>query len=161
MDLQSALCWLICAKVEVTHFNINKTNEKVEIKTEQVTNVVRNDTKPQLRNSVSPNMDINARTVTNKQTPQGPQSIRDAIAKTFGEETPQVMEIVRRESNFHPLSINSFSGSCGLFQAFPCSKMGCLLSDVDCQVAWGRKYIKERYKTASAALAWHDSHGWY
>ena len=34
-----------------------------------------------------------------------------------------IVQIVNRESNFNPYAVNKKSKACGLFQAYPCSKM--------------------------------------
>lgn len=84
-------------------------------------------------------------------------SIKDrvmmAAIKEFGtDEALDIEHLVNGESGFNPYAINSSSGACGLFQALPCSKMKCELSDVDCQIKWGLGYIKARY--GSPAKAW-------
>lgn len=70
-------------------------------------------------------------------------------------------ELVFRESGFHPLSVNSSSGACGLSQALPCSKMACELTDVDCQLNWIKSYVERRYTNIDNALLFHDRKGWY
>lgn len=69
-------------------------------------------------------------------------------------------ELIFRESGFHPTSVNHL-GACGLGQALPCAKMGCALTDVDCQLNWVKNYVVRRYGTPSRALAFHDQKGWY
>lgn len=83
------------------------------------------------------------------------------LKEAFGEEWRQASELVCRESSFNNEAINPTSGACGLFQALPCEKMGCSLDDVDCQIAWGKDYIENRYKSVDKALAFHDEKGWY
>lgn len=83
------------------------------------------------------------------------------LKEAFGEEWRQASELVCRESSFNNEAINPTSGACGLFQALPCSKMKCELDDVDCQIAWGKDYIENRYKSVDKALAFHDEKGWY
>ena len=70
-------------------------------------------------------------------------------------------QLVFKESGFHPTIINSSSGACGLFQSYPCSKMNCELSDIDCQLDWGENYIKNRYGTPEKALEFHKVNNWY
>lgn len=68
--------------------------------------------------------------------------------------------IVQHESSGNQYAINSI-GACGLFQALPCSKLGCDLSDTACQIAWGRNYAIERYgSTYNAYVFWVNNHWW-
>lgn len=73
--------------------------------------------------------------------------------------------LVNRESSWNPYAINKKSGACGLFQAYPCSKMAKYGKDYrtnyKVQVAWGMDYIKNRYKTPSQAWGFWQSHHWY
>lgn len=80
----------------------------------------------------------------------------------FGEaEWPAMQEIINHESGFNLHATNKSSGACGLFQALPCKKMGCELSDAVCQANWGAGYVKARYGTPSNALAFWNAHKWY
>ena len=80
----------------------------------------------------------------------------------FGAEHVDALEkLVFKESSFNPYAVNPDSGACGLFQFFPCHKMKCELSDIDCQIDKGLKYIKERYGNPSNAWEFHLEHGWY
>ena len=76
-----------------------------------------------------------------------------------------IVQIVNRESSFNPYSVNKKSGSCGLFQANPCSKMAKYGKDYrtnyKVQVAWGMDYIKNRYGTPQKAWSFWQSHHWY
>lgn len=76
-----------------------------------------------------------------------------------------IVQIVNRESSFNPYAVNKKSGSCGLFQAYPCSKMAKYGKDYrtnyKVQVAWGTDYIKNRYKTPSNAWSFWQSHHWF
>jgi hypothetical protein len=83
--------------------------------------------------------------------------IAEKLKAAFPGEVEQVYELVCRESSFKADNVNKSSGACGLFQASPCSKMECDLSDIDCQIAWGKKYVEGRYKSVSAALLFHDA----
>lgn len=73
--------------------------------------------------------------------------------------------LVNRESSWNPYAINKKSGACGLFQAYPCSKMAKYGSDYrtnyKVQVAWGMDYIKNRYGTPQKAWSFWQSHHWY
>lgn len=70
-------------------------------------------------------------------------------------------ELIARESGFNPKAVNSSSGACGLVQANPCSKLGCSLDDIDCQLDWFWNYIAGRYGTITKALEFHNQKGWY
>lgn len=82
----------------------------------------------------------------------------DAVVKRWGAEHLQAFEnLISHESGFNALAMNPKSGACGLFQAVPCSKMGCELPDIDCQIKWGLNYIAQRYQTPSQAWAFWKS----
>jgi len=65
------------------------------------------------------------------------------------------------EGGFDPKAINPTSGACGLPQALPCKKMGCSLTDIDCQLDWMKKYIGDRYGTVDEALKFRIANKWY
>jgi hypothetical protein len=69
--------------------------------------------------------------------------------------------IVWRESRWSLYAVNPWSGACGLWQSWPCQKMGCVLSDALCQAEWGLRYIRIRYGNPAAAALWWQRHGWY
>jgi hypothetical protein len=87
-----------------------------------------------------------------------PEIAQKLLAK-FGE--PEILELISRESGLNPQAINPSSGACGLFQAYPCSKLPCSLDDVDGQIEWGYKYIINRYGSAKQALEFHNQKNWY
>lgn len=87
-----------------------------------------------------------------------PEIAQKLLAK-FGE--PEIIELISRESGLYQKAINQSSGACGLFQAYPCSKLPCSLDNVDCQIEWGFKYIQERYGTVKEAIAFHNIHNSY
>lgn len=89
------------------------------------------------------------------------QHIAEKIKTVFNDHWEAAAIIICRESSFNHRAINPSSGSCGLGQALPCKKMKCDLDDVDCQLAWVKQYIKERYKTPENALAYHNLKNWY
>lgn len=70
-------------------------------------------------------------------------------------------ELIARESSFDPGIINPTSSACGLAQALPCSKMGCSLTDIECQLNWQKQYIANRYGTVSNALKFQIDNSWY
>ena len=83
------------------------------------------------------------------------------ISEKFGKYGQYAIELYSRESGLNQEAINPSSGACGLVQSLPCSKMECELEDLDCQLEWGYKYIKNRYGNAKEALNFHDEHNWY
>lgn len=70
-------------------------------------------------------------------------------------------ELEAREGGFDPGAINPTSGACGLPQALPCKKMGCSLTDIDCQLDWMKGYIGDRYGTVENALKFRIVNNWY
>jgi hypothetical protein len=70
-------------------------------------------------------------------------------------------QLVFRESGLNPQAVNQTSGACGLFQAYPCEKMGCSLDDVACQLDWGEAYILQRYGSPAKALQFQEANNWY
>ncbi|MHB0976311.1 MAG: aggregation-promoting factor C-terminal-like domain-containing protein [Candidatus Aquicultorales bacterium] len=70
-----------------------------------------------------------------------------------------VQEIVMRESGGDPYAVNPSSGAAGLFQRLPGDHI--VLGDVQGQVQDGVTYIRLRYGTSEAALAWWNTFGWY
>ena len=90
------------------------------------------------------------------------QKIADKVTAKFGVEHVQAMQaLVFKESGFNPYVVNKSSGAIGLFQAYPASKLNCVLEDIDCQVDWGNSYIEARYKNPILALAHLNNVGWY
>lgn len=88
---------------------------------------------------------------------QGQKEVMAQVESSLGK---AYAELIFRESGFHPESVNSI-GACGLFQAYKCEKMNCELTDIDCQLSWGKNYVTKRYGNIENALAFHDSHGWF
>ena len=70
-------------------------------------------------------------------------------------------ELEALEGGFDPGAINPSSGACGLPQALPCKKMGCSLTDIDCQLNWMKEYVGDRYGTVEKALSFRKTNGWY
>jgi tape measure domain-containing protein len=68
-----------------------------------------------------------------------------------------------RESNWNPQARNPSSGAFGIPQALPASKLGAagMAGDVAAQVAWGLKYIGDRYGNPVNAWAHETRFGWY
>ncbi len=65
-----------------------------------------------------------------------------------------------KESSWNPTAINSI-GACGLFQALPCEKMNCELSDVACQVRWATNYATTRYGSWHQAYTFWLANNWW
>jgi hypothetical protein len=65
-----------------------------------------------------------------------------------------------KESSWNPTAINSI-GACGLFQALPCEKMPCSLSDVACQVRWATNYATTRYGSWHRAYTFWIANNWW
>ncbi|MEV7603832.1 hypothetical protein AB0N65_00135 [Paenarthrobacter sp. NPDC089322] len=70
-----------------------------------------------------------------------------------------------KESNWRTTATNPSSGAYGIVQSLPASKMATAGSDwqtnYQTQIKWGLNYIKERYGSPSAALAFHLANNWY
>ena len=71
-----------------------------------------------------------------------------------GAEWYAVEHIGAKESSWNAFAVNSI-GACGLFQALPCSKMNCELSDIPCQVRWATNYATQRYGN------WHNAYNFW
>ena len=100
-----------------------------------------------------------------------------AANNSFGWNTSQQQaldELWTRESNWSPRAKNPTSSAYGIPQALEGSTMRGLPKRGDYrrgrtsyensaygQICWGLTYIKKRYGTPSAALAWHNTHHWY
>lgn len=70
-----------------------------------------------------------------------------------------------KESNWNHRAKNPSSGAYGIPQSLPASKMASAGADWQTnpgtQIAWGLKYIKDRYGSPSAALSFHNRRNWY
>ena len=104
-------------------------------------------------------------TIYAKESPDK-QTVRDrvllAAIHEFGSSNAYAIDaLIMQESTFNQYAVNPSSGACGLFQALPCAKMKCGLDDVDCQIKWGMKYIRQRYGNAIQAWLFHQDHNWY
>jgi colicin import membrane protein len=70
-----------------------------------------------------------------------------------------------KESNWKTTATNASSGAYGIVQSLPASKMATAGADwqtnYQTQIKWGLNYIKERYGSPSAALAFHLANNWY
>lgn len=79
--------------------------------------------------------------------------VRWRTVKAFGlSQWPPMDKLIYQESRWEPNVVNTYSGACGLFQAYPCSKMRSMkIAD---QVDFGITYISNRYGTP--AKAWNN-----
>jgi hypothetical protein len=91
------------------------------------------------------------------------------IKERFPKEPICAGELIARESSFNEFALNPTSGSCGLVQSLPCSKLTnvCALKDIDCQLDWLDDYVTRRYGSFEKALEFWDNkkettgNGWY
>lgn len=76
-----------------------------------------------------------------------------------------LVKLWNKESNWNAKAYNKRSGSCGIPQAYPCSKMKKYGKDykTNCkvQINWGLWYIKKRYKNPTSAWKHFKKKGWY
>ncbi|MDR6639718.1 hypothetical protein [Paenarthrobacter nitroguajacolicus] len=70
-----------------------------------------------------------------------------------------------KESGWRTTATNASSGAYGIVQSLPAGKMASAGADwqtnYQTQIKWGLNYIKERYGSPSAALAFHLANNWY
>lgn len=78
----------------------------------------------------------------------------------YGDAWYAVEYIGFKESSWNNYAVNSI-GACGLFQALPCSKMDCELSDVACQVRWATNYAVQRYGSWHQAYNFWRTNNWW
>lgn len=90
------------------------------------------------------------------------------IAKTYHwgyEEFEALEKLVQKESSWNAKARNRYSGACGLFQAYPCSKMRKYgrnyRTNYKVQVKWGTAYIKGRYGSPKNAWDFWLRNKWY
>lgn len=92
------------------------------------------------------------------------QSAASAYGWNAGPQWDALQQIVQKESSWNPNAQNPGSTAYGLFQ-FLDSTWGSVgaskTSDPGAQAAAGMRYIQSRYGTPAAALAFHNSHGYY
>lgn len=69
--------------------------------------------------------------------------------------------IISKESNWHPNSVNSRSGACGLAQALPCSKVPGDPMDPVNNLSWANRYAISRYGSWERAYNFWTSHKWW
>lgn len=91
-----------------------------------------------------------------------PEAVSQAVSDTSmpgcGAFSGAMEYIFCHESTDNPGAINPSSGACGLGQAWPCSKMPCTLTDVNCQVSYFSQYANERYGGWGGAMNYWEAH---
>jgi hypothetical protein len=98
----------------------------------------------------------------------GNQRIACAMLPSFGFSTSEMSSLNQmwnRESNWNPSAENPSSGSYGIPQALPASKMASAgpnwRTDAATQIRWGLTYIKQTYGSPNQAWAFWQAHNWY
>ncbi len=100
------------------------------------------------------------------------QALGQPLAAAYGWTGSQWNDLVtlwNKESNWRNRAKNPSSGAYGIPQALPHTKMPKAAwpesaggtSDARAQIEWGLAYIKNRYGSPSAALAFHLQNNWY
>ena len=100
------------------------------------------------------------------------QAIGQPLAAAYGwtgNEWNALVTLWNKESNWRNRAKNPSSGAYGIPQALPHTKMPKAAwpesaggaSDARAQIEWGLRYIKDRYGSPSAALAFHLRNNWY
>lgn len=86
------------------------------------------------------------------------------VAKNYGwasgKQWNALVKLVMKESSWNPKAANPTSSARGLFQKMT-SLHGPVEGTVAGQAKWGLNYIKKRYGSPAAALAFHLKHNWY
>ncbi len=93
------------------------------------------------------------------QAPTG--SCRDWIIQAGITDVDNAYWLVMKESGCNPNARNVRSGSCGLPQALPCSKLGASWNNPIISLQWMQSYVMSRYGSWAAAVAHSKSYGWY
>lgn len=82
-----------------------------------------------------------------------------------GQQFSDLVTLWNGESGWSVTATNPSSGAYGIPQALPGSKMASAGADwktsASTQIRWGLGYIKDRYGSPSAALAFKRANGWY
>lgn len=91
------------------------------------------------------------------------KAIVKAVMKSMGwgeDQWPYLDRLVTKESGWNPKAANPTSSARGLFQKMT-SIHGPVEGSVEGQAMWGLNYIKNRYGSPAAALAFHNANNWY
>ncbi|BCT74852.1 hypothetical protein SCMU_06940 [Sinomonas cyclohexanicum] len=100
--------------------------------------------------------------------PAGAQAYAASRLAAFGWGQDQMSALItlwNKESDWTTTATNASSGAYGIAQSLPAGKMATSGADwqtsYKTQIEWGLGYIKDRYGSPAAALAWHLAHNWY
>src|SRR5699024_5367540 len=88
------------------------------------------------------------------------RGVADKYGWGSGGQWSALSQLISRESGWKPNAANPRSTARGLFQKMT-SIHGAIESSVAGQAEWGLKYIKQRYGSPAAALAFHNRHNHY
>ena len=94
-------------------------------------------------------------------------SLGQCMAKAVrwtGDQWDCLRTLGHRESGWWHLATNPTSGAFGIPQSLPANKLasaGSPITSPVVQIRWMLSYIRGRYGTPCAALAFHTAHGWY
>ncbi len=69
--------------------------------------------------------------------------------------------LIMHESGCNVNSVNRSSGACGIPQALPCSKLGSARGNPVAEIQWADNYVRSRYGSWAAAVAFWNQHHWY
>ena len=88
------------------------------------------------------------------------RGVADKYGWGSGGQWSALSQLISRESSWNPNAANPRSTARGLFQKMT-SIHGAIESSAAGQAEWGLKYIKQRYGSPAAALAFHNRHNHY
>lgn len=100
--------------------------------------------------------------------PAGAKAYAASVLSSYGwgqGEMTALNALWEKESGWRTTATNASSGAYGIVQSLPASKMATAGADwqtnYQTQIKWGLDYIKQRYGSPSAALAFHLANNWY
>lgn len=101
-------------------------------------------------------------------TPE-PQDTYDIVKTVFinrfgADQWSNADAVIQMESSWNPWAVNASSGSCGLGQSLPCSKVlsyAGSLDNIQGQAEWMADYIANRYGTPYSAYIHELNYHWY
>lgn len=88
-------------------------------------------------------------------------SCADWIAQAGVTDPGNAYTLIMRESGCRPTARNASSGSYGIPQALPASKIAHCGNDPICQIQWMQSYVVARYGSWAGAVAHSNAKGWY
>lgn len=88
-------------------------------------------------------------------------SCADWIAQAGVADPANAYILIMRESGCRPNARNASSGSYGIPQALPASKIAHCGNDPICQIQWMQSYVVARYGSWANAVAHSNAKGWY